>query len=153
MILIKKIIYQKCDFFYYFDSSDNYQCTESNTCEYNFNKLINEKNKCIDNCTNDDDYQYEYDNQCFKICPNDTHVSSDNMYFCQENPENYYLDEDNIYKPCYNTCKSCNIGGNENSHNCNECINNYNFINDSGYENNCYPKCDKYYFDSSGIYQ
>ena len=75
------------------------------------------------------------------------------MYFCQENPENYYLDEDNIYKPCYNTCKSCNMGGNENSHNCNECINNYNFINDSGYENNYYPKCDKYYFDSSGIYQ
>ena len=144
--------YQKCDFYYYFDSSGNYQCTESNNCPIIYNKLIIEKNKCIDNCSNEDIYQFEFNYQCYKICPNDTHVSSDNIHLCQEKPGNYYLDEDNIYKPCFSTCSSCNRGGDENNHNCNECYGDYAFINDSGHENNCYPKCDKYYFDSSGIY-
>ena len=46
-------------------------------------------------------------------------------------PENYYLDEDNIYKECYNTCKKCSESGNESNNNCDKCIDNYLFLNES----------------------
>ena len=41
-------------------------------------KLIPEKNKCVTNCFNDDDYILEYENICYRSCPNNTHISSDN---------------------------------------------------------------------------
>ena len=42
-----------------------------------------------------------------------------------DTPEGYYLDIINkLYKKCYNTCKTCNIGGNKLTHNCLECDNN-----------------------------
>ena len=53
-------------------------------------------------------------------------------------PENYFLDNDGIYKQCFNKCKKCRKSGNDNSNNCDECIDNYKFIIDSlAYENNC----------------
>ena len=41
-------------------------------------KLIPEKNKCIIDCFNDDDYILEYENICYRSCPNNTHISYDN---------------------------------------------------------------------------
>jgi hypothetical protein len=37
--------YIKCNYFYYFDISGNYKCSESNICPEGYNKLINEKKK------------------------------------------------------------------------------------------------------------
>ena len=40
--------------------------------------------------------------------------------------EGYYLDEDEqIYNPCFPTCKACSGSGNNENHNCVECISNY----------------------------
>ena len=50
--------YIECPYFYYFDSGV-YKCTDGNSCPSNYNKLISEKNKCIDSCESDDTYQYE----------------------------------------------------------------------------------------------
>jgi len=33
--------------------------------------IINEKNKYINNCKNDDIYKYEYNNICYQNCPNE----------------------------------------------------------------------------------
>ena len=64
---------------------------------------------------------------------------------CYKEPEGYYLDN-NLYRKCYYTCKTCNISGNNITHNCIECnednpteikINNY---------SNCYQKCNFYYY-------
>ena len=55
--------YEKCNFYYYFDESNNYYCSEACPEKY---KLINEKNKCVDKCDNDDTYIYEYNNICYK---------------------------------------------------------------------------------------
>ena len=55
--------YQNCDFYYFFDEFNNFQCTE--TCPEKYNKLIKEKNKCVENCVNDDIYKYEYNNTCY----------------------------------------------------------------------------------------
>ena len=143
--------YMKCDNYYYFNNSNNYICTPKKECPNDYNKLIEEKSECIDNCTKDDIYIYEYNNQCYQFCPDQTFVTSDNVYLCQQNPEGYYLDN-NIYKPCYKGCKSCFGNGDENNNNCIECRSNYNSISGEN-EKNCYEKCEYYYyFDSSGKY-
>ena len=64
-----KNCYQKCQYFYYFLSENEYKCTDNNECPPLFSKLIVNKRKCIDNCINDNEYQYEYNNECFNKCP------------------------------------------------------------------------------------
>ena len=86
-----------------------------------------ENNICICN----ENYKFEYNDCCYNICPENTYQILQDIYTCTESiPENYYLDNnDNIYKECYNKCKKCNQKGYETNHNCNECKNNYTFIN------------------------
>ena len=53
-------------------------------------KYIIEKNKCIDSCTYDNLYIFEYNNICFTSCPNGTYLF--NNYLCKNNlnQNNYY---------------------------------------------------------------
>ena len=69
--------YEKCKYYYYFNESNDYICTENNNCSGNYNKLILEKLKCIDNCKNDDIFKYEYNNICYERCPNGTIYSEE----------------------------------------------------------------------------
>ena len=71
--------YQNCDYYYYFDESNEYQCTKDENCPQNQSKLILEKNKCIDECKNDDIYINEYNNICYETCPNG-YVLKKNIY-------------------------------------------------------------------------
>ena len=49
--------------------------------------------------------------------------------------EGYYLDEDEkIYNPCFSTCKICSISGNNENHNCIECLSNYTLNNNGNCE-------------------
>ena len=61
--------YEKCEYFYYFDELNNYHCTLNNSCPDKYNKTIKNKNKCIDDCTKDNLYKCEYDNNCYINCP------------------------------------------------------------------------------------
>ena len=120
------------------------------------NKLVKEKNKCIDVCENDNIYKYEYNNICSEKCPNNTYPLFNNSYICFDpTPKGFYLDtNDNIFKKCYETCKYCYSEGNEANNNCIECITNYTLLNESSKENNCYIRCSYYYlFDESNIYE
>ena len=61
--------------------------------------------------------------------------------------EGYYLDiTKKLYKKCYNTCKTCNKGGNKLTHNCLECDNNLLFAMKVNNYLNCYENCDYYYY-------
>ena len=68
--MINRNCYPKCNNYYYFDESDEYKCTDNNECPHSHNKLIEEKRKCINECIYDDTYKYEYNNSCYKECPN-----------------------------------------------------------------------------------
>ena len=139
--------YEVCNYFYYFDESNTYHCNE--TCQGKYNKYLLDKNKCIDNCTKDDIYQYEYNNTCYMKCPNGTYELENNKnYQCyNEAPDGYFLDTtNNIFKRCYKTCSKCKIGGNETNNNCLECISNFKFYNNSINITNCYEICEHYYF-------
>ena len=41
-------------------------------CPENYKKLIIDKNECIDECNKDPFFKYEYNNICYKECPNNT---------------------------------------------------------------------------------
>ena len=73
-----KNCYEKCDYLYYFDEFKGYHCTEDMQCPDEINKLIPEKNRCIDQCKNDNNYMNEYNNICYKECPQDT-ISNNNI--------------------------------------------------------------------------
>ena len=148
-----KNCYKKCEYFYYFDELNEYQCTLSYNCPNNYNKLIEEQNRCIDKCKNDNIYKYEYNNKCFMKCPIDTYLLiKAEEYFCYNNtPEGYYLDlEKKMYRKCYETCKECYGEGNETINNCIECKSNFSFYNNSMNIMNCYENCQFYhYFDET----
>ena len=52
-----------CPKYYYFDEFNNYNCT--NECTDKYNKIIIEKGKCIDDCSKDKKYKFEYNNICY----------------------------------------------------------------------------------------
>ena len=60
---------------------------------------------------------------------------------CYNSPEGFYLDlNDLLYKSCYESCKNCDISGNEEQHNCFECKSDYS----KEYQITTYKNCYKY---------
>ena len=107
-----------------------------------------QKDLCIE-CDNDNGYySVEYsDNsflegflECFNINPK---------------PFYFFFDSSNqIFKQCYQTCKTCDIPGDEHNHNCLECDNNFIKQPDIPNTNNCVIKCNyMYYYTSYGQYK
>ena len=80
--------------------------------------------------------------------------SNINSYFkkCYQSPIGYYLDEIEeirpFYKPCFNSCLTCNNKGNETGHNCQECKPEYIFEIDYTSYINCYQTCEYYHYTS-----
>ena len=55
-----------------------------NKCPLDYNKLIPEKNECIDNCTKDNEYKYEFQNKCY----NTSFSNVDNIFNYINNMKN-----------------------------------------------------------------
>ena len=94
--------YEKCDYYYYFNSLQEYKCTINNNCPEDY-KLIRNKNQCIYKCDNDDKYIYEYNNECYEKCPFNTKLIF-NKNVCLDNciDNDYYNYEYN--NTCYHEC-------------------------------------------------
>ena len=92
-------------------------------------KIIYNKRECIDKCSNDKEYKYEYNNTCYKSCPNGTQISKINNKLCEEDlycenyynynhsnclesiPEGYYLNNSLLktIDKCDEKCQKCNL--------------------------------------------
>ena len=119
----------------------------SNNIENNLELLISSSSNSIIVCENDNDFLMDFFNEKnFIYCNNNNSyqqikyinkytcdicgynfynkyniINDINNYYidCYEIIDNYYLDENDWnYKPCYYTCKNCEINGNETNHNC-----------------------------------
>ena len=90
--LLNNNCYEICNHYYYFDEFNTYKCTNNKTCPEKYNKLINEKNKCIDECKNDNIYRYQYNNICYEHCPDGTRETNYNCFL------NEITEEDRIIK-------------------------------------------------------
>ena len=85
---------------------------------------------------------------------NDIYSYNDKYFKCYENPKGYYLDNDESkYKKCFITCKTCEIKGDNNIHNCIECDDKYKYPTKINNYLNCYENCNCYqYFDNNKTY-
>ena len=77
--------YEICPYYYYFDTEGVYHCTEEEKCPFKY-KLIREKRQCIDDCKNDDIYNFTHKGICLdhEYIPNCTNSS---MYIDKETNE------------------------------------------------------------------
>ena len=107
--------YKFCHDNYYDELNNVYQCLEKPICIGNANKLIKDKNNtCIDDCSNDKEYIYEFKNICYKECPiNESEISKDNKYICELKcpPEKPY--ENLINHQCIQNCNVNDIFNNK----------------------------------------
>ena len=65
----------------------------------------------------------------------------------------YFNETKNEYRPCYETCGSCEQEGNAKYHNCLTCDINYMFRPDGSPEKNCVAYCKYYYISNYGQYK
>ena len=95
----------KCDYYYYHDDSTNkYMCTNDFKCPENYKFLIPERRECISKCKNDNNYTFEYNNTCYKQCPNNTYYK--NNYICYDYTESKETVTDNEISTFQNDFKN-----------------------------------------------
>ena len=87
----------------------------------------------------EDDYYYSFIDRYFK---------------CYKDPIGYFLDKnESLYKKCFDTCKTCEIKGNNETHNCLECDDNFPYEIQKNNYSSCYKNCNFYhYFDRDNNY-
>ena len=150
-------------------------CAQNEKYKYEYN------GKCIENCKNG--FLTDTKNSITNICKcelekcltcsqealnknlcskcNDDYYKMENdpsnigEYFnCYKEFEGYYLDKNNsLFKKCYDTCETCEIKGNNISHNCIKCNKKYSFELIIGEYINCYENCSfYYYFDNENYF-
>ena len=61
----------KCEYLYFYQNN-NYKCTKTDICPDGYEIEIKEKKKCIDKCENDNEYNIQYDGECYKEAPDGT---------------------------------------------------------------------------------
>ena len=73
-----------CSNYHYFDNEiEKYICTNDLTCPNKYKKLIEEKSECINDCQKDFIYRYQFRNNCYDKCPNNTKISDEKDFYCE----------------------------------------------------------------------
>ena len=72
-----------CKYLYFYDTLNQYSCTEDEQCPSEASLIIRQKGKCINKCSNDDKYIYQYNGECLLSCPSSTEPNINNI--CQIN--------------------------------------------------------------------
>ena len=151
-------------------------CNNDNKYKYEYN------GKCYNHCPkgklNDDNNSNKKECKCeldkclecppvalhYKLCTKCNYgyypIENDNLNIgeyinCYKNPDGYYLDKnESLYKQCFYSCETCEIKGDNITHNCLKCKANY--TNEFTLFNNythCYINCSYYYyFDNENNY-
>ena len=150
-----KNCYEKCQNYYNIDKTscltsvpDGYYCNDENektiakcnndcsTCDKQSQSL----NKCL-SCDNSNQYYglYNETNNKYKSC-----------FLKSTVLEGLFANQvDSIFEQCFHTCKSCLTLGNEENHQCEECIIGYDYNSEVSKNKNCYEICNcNIYFDS-----
>ena len=88
-----------CTYYYYFNDEGKYRCTETNMCPEGL-FLIENKKKCVKDCSNDYPYIYQFKIKCLDECPENTTVTFDNKCI-YEDTNKCLLYEQNLNKKEY----------------------------------------------------
>ena len=98
--------YKNCSYNYYYDNiTDKYYCILEPNCPSKYKYLIEEKRQCIDQCSNDLEYKYEFRNKCYKKCPDIISQESKNkIFYCESICTKTKPFEIIKYQNCTNFC-------------------------------------------------
>jgi hypothetical protein len=75
----------KCPYYFYYTDYGQYKCTSLSICPEDYYLLIKEKGQCIEDCSKDTEYKYQYNGECYKQCPNNSDIDINNEYICIDN--------------------------------------------------------------------
>ena len=132
--------YEKCEYYYYFNKNEQYACTDSFFCPLSFDKLIEPKNKCIDDCKKDDEYIYDYNNKCLKECPENIKTYKEEKLCLDECYQNQF----EYNNTCYNECPNGTYRLYQIRNICVDIIpENYYIDNNDNIYKECYSTCKK----------
>ena len=82
-------------------------------CYGEYTYLIVEKDECVKNCSEDNNYKYEYNNKCYSKCPNNTYISTENQYLCDKQcPSNLPYENANTNE-CVQECNTIDFFNND----------------------------------------
>ena len=95
-------------------------------CTNNISCLLCDKNGLCKSCKTQQGYY-----------PKSDENNTDEFINCYKDPVGYYLDNE-MYYPCYNTCKYCIEQGTEIDNKCTDCREGYSFNLDNENDKNCY---------------
>ena len=100
---------KNCQYYYYLNENNESFCTENETCYGIYDKLIIEKNECVNICQFDSIYKYEYNNICYNKCPNGTiYDENEKKCFDEKNIQTTFITTE-IFKSHLNSIKSTSI--------------------------------------------
>jgi hypothetical protein len=66
----------RCKNLYYYTSYGQYKCSSNMQCPEDKNLIIRAKNKCVDSCSIDETYKYQYNGECLDKCPDGTRLDN-----------------------------------------------------------------------------
>ena len=89
---------KECRYRYYMTPYGQYKCSKDNQCNDVARLYIKAKNKCINNCSLDDTYFYQYNGECVRECPDTTELINNtciikNNELCSIKLNEYNLEE------------------------------------------------------------
>ena len=98
--------YNICPYYSYYDSNTKKNfCTKDSSCPISHDKLIKEKNLCVEDCSKDPIYKYQFRHRCFQECPlNISEVSSEKDFYCEAICPKDYPFEIIASQYCVNNC-------------------------------------------------
>ena len=124
-------------------------CTQLEKCELCNEESLNE-NLCI-KCNNIKGYYYLNINSISKEQNINEYIDCVNE---ETKPSNFYFDIQNEdFKPCFDTCATCDTKGDSENNNCITCKRNYMPNPDVTSTKNCVKKCHFYYYLISNQYK
>jgi len=69
--------YPNCSYYYYFDDSNQYHCTETDECPQDYNYLIVDLGRCVKSCDVVPDYNKLLRYECYNECPHIISIQSE----------------------------------------------------------------------------
>ena len=85
-----------CSNLFRLDNDNNIICIGESTCPNEYNKLIENKKQCIQSCDLDNEYKYDYENKCYKNCPEGTEESTTLLLCEKKQAEIVFTPENNL---------------------------------------------------------
>ena len=124
---------------------ENEECQKLDKCETCNEESIT-KNLCL-KCNNKKGYYFLNKNNNSKKAGNSEYIDCVNN---DTKPSNFYFNkEEKDFRICYETCATCDYGGNGNEHNCTSCEANYIIMPDIPNSTHCVFKCLYFYYYTS----